>query len=66
MTRVTFSILGLFLSVFIFAQKQRVESQKFWDNLKKHCGKSYEGVITESGKEGDPFTGKRLVMQVLF
>ena len=66
MTRVTFSILGLFLSVFIFAQKQRVESQKFWYNLKKHCGKSYEGVITEGGKEGDPFIGERLVMQVLF
>lgn len=50
---------------FSFSQTQLAESEKFWNNLQKHCGKSYEGTITEGGKEGDGFVGKRLVMQVL-
>ena len=47
------------------AQSQTVPSEKFWNNLKNHCGKSYEGKITAGGKQGDGFTGERLVMQVL-
>ena len=47
------------------AQNKIVPSEKFWNNLKNHCGKSYEGKITAGGKEGDGFTGQRLVMQVL-
>jgi hypothetical protein len=39
--------------------------QQFWKQLEKHCGKSYEGIITAGGKEGDGFTGQKLVMQVL-
>lgn len=39
--------------------------QKFLENLRKHCGKAYEGVITAGGKEGDGFTGQRLVMRVI-
>ena len=39
-------------------------SLQFWDNLKNHCGKSYEGTILEGAKEGDGFTGERLVMHV--
>ena len=39
-------------------------SVQFWDNLKSHCGKSYEGTITEGGKEGDGFMGEKLVMHV--
>jgi hypothetical protein len=35
----------------------------FWENLQKHCGKSYEGKVTE-GAANDDFRGKRLVMQV--
>ena len=54
------------LSVSFFpAQTTLIPSEKFWNNLEKHCGKSYEGTITAGGKEGDGFTGKRLVMQVL-
>lgn len=36
----------------------------FWENLKKHCGKSYEGEII-AGAENDTFKGKTLKMQVL-
>lgn len=54
-----------FLSVLSFSQTKITESQVFWENLQKHCGKSYEGKITNGGREGDGFTGKRLVMQVL-
>lgn len=39
-------------------------SVKFWNSIKEHCGKAYEGVITEGGKEGDGFTGEKLVMHV--
>lgn len=56
--------INLCLGTLVFAQ-EKTESQKFWDNLKKHCGKSYEGNIVEGGREGDGFTGNRLVMQVL-
>lgn len=58
-------VFSMFWGVIIFAQKPQTESQKFWEKLQKHCGKSYEGVVTHGAKEGDPFTGKRLVMQVL-
>ncbi len=37
----------------------------FKKEIEKHCGKAYEGVITEGGKSGDGFVGERLVMQVL-
>lgn len=39
-------------------------SLQFWDNLKSHCGKAYEGKITAGGKEGDGFVGEKLVMHV--
>lgn len=44
---------------------QVAESEKFWQNLQQHCGKSYEGKITAGAKEGDGFTGEKLVMHVL-
>lgn len=59
------SFLLFSISTLIQAQTTEIPSQKFWNNLKKHCGKSYEGTVTAGGKEGDGFTGKRLVMQVL-
>ena len=39
-------------------------SVQFWNTLKTHCGKAYEGKIIEGGKPGDGFTGERLVMHV--
>lgn len=61
---ISFKILLIsLLSIFSFAQE--TANQKFKSELEKHCGKSYEGTITEGGKEGDGFTGKKLIMQVL-
>ena len=58
--------LGLTVLIcLVNAQNHSVPSEKFWQNLKKHCGKAYEGKITAGAKEGDGFTGERLVMQVL-
>src|SRR5690554_379264 len=39
-------------------------SVQFWNQLKPHCGKAYEGVITAGGVEGDGFLGERLTMHV--
>ena len=38
-------------------------AEQFWSTLQKHCGKAYEGQLTE-GAGGDAFTGKKLVMHV--
>ncbi len=48
------------------AQEQTIDSptNKFIDQLIKHKGKSYEGKIIAGGKEGDGFTGEKLVMHV--
>jgi hypothetical protein len=46
-------------------QTEPTSADKFLENLKAHCGKSYEGVITAGAVEGDAFYGKRLTMQVL-
>lgn len=39
-------------------------SVQFWNKLKTHCGKAYEGTITAGGKEGDGFMGEKLIMHV--
>ncbi len=39
-------------------------STKFMERLAAHKGKSYEGEITAGGRQGDGFTGERLVMHV--
>lgn len=36
----------------------------FWNSIQKHCGKAFEGVIVEGGKEDDGFTGQKLIMHV--
>ena len=46
-----------------FGQEQK-PSEKFWSQLGTHCGKAYEGEIISGGKEGNGFTGKKLVMHV--
>lgn len=59
------AVLVAMLSFGLSLSQDLTGSQKFWNNLKKHCGKSYEGTITAGSREGDGFTGKKLVMQVL-
>jgi len=38
---------------------------QFWQKLKEHCGKTFEGTITSGATAKDGFSGKRLVMHVL-
>lgn len=58
-----------FLILFLFPlqliAQEIPNSVQFWNSLSAHCGKAYEGKITAGGKEGDGFTGKKLVMHVL-
>ena len=54
--------LFLFTSLFLSAQ-EKSGAQEFWESIKTHCGKSFEGQITE-GPANDDFRGKRLVMHV--
>tara|TARA_R100001369_G_scaffold11109_1_gene24426 strand:+ start:15628 stop:16191 length:564 start_codon:yes stop_codon:yes gene_type:complete len=59
--------LFLFL-VFIFTNnsiaQNNNEAEIFWNNLKGHCGKAYEGKLDESLKN-DAFSGEKLVMYVM-
>ena len=38
---------------------------QFWQKLKEHCGKTFEGTVTSGATANDGFSGKRLVMHVL-
>ncbi|GAA5186604.1 hypothetical protein [Ferrimonas gelatinilytica] len=40
------------------------EQVAFFDQLRAHCGKAYEGKLVAGGREGDGFTSQRLVMHV--
>lgn len=57
-------ILAILLctSVIMFAQ-QESGAQKFFDKIKLHCSKSYEGKVT-AGAGNDAFSTNRLVMHV--
>lgn len=55
-------LLTLLISFSMNAQ-QKSETQKFWEKLQKHCGKSFEGEIIEA-PANDEFRGKKLVMHV--
>lgn len=44
---------------------QESNSKAFIQAFKPHLGKYYEGTIVAGGKEGDGFTGKRLLMQIM-
>lgn len=50
-----------FFSTALIAQETPAES--FWNQLQEHCGKAYEGTITE-GIGNDDFDGKKLLMHV--
>ena len=56
--------LGL-LGIFLQSPAQQIKNIEFKKKIEAHCGKSYEGIITSGAKEGDQFSGKKLVMQVL-
>ena len=63
MKKATLLFLLLILPIIGFSQDNSIPTQ-FFNNLKKHEGKAYEGTVTSGAKEGDAFSGKRLVMHV--
>lgn len=56
-------LILLVLPLSIMAQ-DKPGSVQFWNTLKDHCGKTYSGEIIAGGKEGDGFTGEKLIMHV--
>ena len=56
--------LIFFLFSFQLIAQEIPNSVQFWNTLKTHCGKAYEGKIVAGGKKGDGFTGKKLVMHI--
>ena len=61
--RLSYSLFLVFVFQLGFAQKESGAKQ-FWNTLKQHCGKSFEGTITAGASPNDPFSGKKLVMHV--
>jgi hypothetical protein len=59
------ALVLLLLSFSIQVVAQEIPgSIQFWNTLKNHCGKAYEGEIIAGGKAGDGFTGEKLVMHI--
>jgi hypothetical protein len=50
-----------FFSTAIIAQNHPAE--EFWNQLQQHCGKAYQGTITE-GMGNNDFDGKQLIMHI--
>lgn len=57
-----FFLLVLLATINISAQ-QNNGAIEFWNNLKKYCGKSFEGTVIEA-PENDSFRGNKLIMHV--
>lgn len=57
-------ILFVALTQLVYAQ-EKPNSKVFLEQFKALEGQYFEGVIIEGGKEGDGFTGKRLLMEVM-
>lgn len=57
----------LFVLLLFFAQGGLAQgtgnARQFWENLKKHCGKAYEGRLADGVSQPD-FEGQRLIMHV--
>ncbi|MGB2578696.1 cytochrome c556 [Elusimicrobium simillimum] len=56
-------VAALLMPAMAFAKKEN-NAQKFFNELKKHCGNTYEGVAVAGGDEA-PFKDAKLVMNVL-
>ena len=63
MKKIALLILTLIVPIVGFSQ-EKSNPQQFFENLEKHVGKAYEGIVTSGAKEGDGFSDKRLVMHV--
>src|SRR5690606_18958476 len=49
--------------LFSCQKREATGADEFWEQLKTHCGNSYEGQLTFPEEDAD-FAGKRLVMHV--
>lgn len=49
---------------FNFLAQEKTSSEKFWNQLQAHCGKTYQGEIISGSSARDGFTGKKLIMHV--
>ncbi|WP_270090059.1 hypothetical protein [Sphingobacterium sp. SYP-B4668] len=60
-------LIVLFVSCVVLhtGAAQQSKPQSFINAFERHLGQYYEGKIIAGGKEGDGFTGKPLLMQVL-
>lgn len=58
------SLFILLLFPLLTVAQQEANAEIFWNNLKQHCGKAFEGTITQA-PANDDFRGKKLVMHVL-
>jgi hypothetical protein len=54
----------IFFSMNMHAQSKS-GAQQFWIELQKHCGKAYEGKLTENPESSDTFKDQKLIMHVL-
>ncbi|QXP74348.1 hypothetical protein H0I31_08815 [Tenacibaculum sp. AHE15PA] len=57
-------LLIFILLPFQLLAQEKSNSVLFWNTLQTHCGKAFEGKIIAGAKEGDGFTGEKLVMHV--
>ena len=57
-------LIFLFLAPFLGTSQEKANSLVVWGNLKKQCGKSFEGMAI-AGADNETFKNKRLVMQVI-
>lgn len=57
-------LIFLFLAPFLGTSQEKANSLVFWGNLKKQCGKSFEGMAI-AGADNETFKNKRLLMQVI-
>ena len=61
MKKLALLILTIIMPIIGFSQ-EKSSPRQFFDNLKKHEGKAYEGTVTTAPREG--FSDKRLVMHM--
>lgn len=66
-TKLKLMLLGLiyFFNTLVCFSQNVTPAEQFFQNLKKHCGKAYEGKAV-SGADNDTFRDKSLKMQVIY
>ena len=63
MRKIALLILIIIVPIIGFSQESN-DQRAFFNNLKKHAGKAYQGTVTAGAKKDDSFSTERLVMHV--